>query len=35
MGAYQSNQGDQKWLEPMLKDDSACLPECPPDVDNC
>ena len=31
MGAYQSNQGDQRWLEPMLKDDSGCGPECPPD----
>jgi len=31
MAAYQSNQGAQKWLEPMLKDDSGCLPECPPD----
>ncbi|KAL3791458.1 hypothetical protein ACHAW5_008077 [Stephanodiscus triporus] len=33
MGAYKSNQGDQKWLEPMLNDDSPCLPECPPDAD--
>ncbi|KAL3806233.1 hypothetical protein ACHAXA_003752, partial [Cyclostephanos tholiformis] len=31
MGAYQGLQGDQRWLVPMLKDDSGCLPECPPE----
>jgi hypothetical protein len=35
MGAYQSNQGDQRWLEPMQKDDSACPQECPPDAKSC